>query len=330
MTWNVASGFSRPVTRLTIVTLGILASLTLDTRAQDQEFQFVSVRKAVSTTKTSGIGYLTTPGAPSPVKPVTVLPGGRFEARNQTLENLVRLAYGFERLNPHDTVKTPSFSPWITVDEFDVTATMDGEWTTPPPGETVPTELRGLLRMLLEDRFDLKARLETRPVHVYSLRLANQASSPGPGLRPAANTCLGPYTELAPGEPPRPSCTFRVSGDTVEAGSVTMKDVARIVAQIDALQLDHAVVDGTGIGGTYDLVLSLAGTGSPPISNSIFPLPPPTLTGSLSSLPTFPPPSRVPLNTRLAIEQQLGLTLSKAKQPLPTLVIEDAKKPRED
>ena len=35
-----------------------------------------------------------------------------------------------------------------------------------------------------------------------------------------------------------------------------MKDVARIVSQIDALQLDRAVVDGTEIGGTYDLVLS--------------------------------------------------------------------------
>ena len=137
------------------------------------------------------------------VKPVTVLPGGRFEARNQTLENLVRLAYGFERLNPHDTVKTPAFSSWIAADEFDVTATMDGEWTTPPAGETVPTELRGLLRTLLEDRFDLKARVETRPVSVYALRLANQAGSPGPGLRPAANDCLSAHSRSPrPASPP--------------------------------------------------------------------------------------------------------------------------------
>ena len=90
------------------------------------------------TVRVRQLAYQESP-SPSP-STVSVLPGGRFEARNQTFENLARLAFGFEGVDPRNgMVDTPRFF-WPENDRFDVTAVSDREWSTPPPGERVPPE----------------------------------------------------------------------------------------------------------------------------------------------------------------------------------------------
>ena len=247
---------------------------------------------------------------------MAVFSGGRFEARGQTLANLARVAYGFEHVDPgQGVVDVPA--GWPINDRFDITATADHEWTRPPAGMTVPAELRPMLQRLLEDRFALKAQIRTQRISVTALVLAAKTSALGPGLRPSANDCLGPYTEPQPGATSKPRCPFTLEESRIEAGSVTMPEVAAIIARIQGLRRDnHFVVDRTGIAGTFDLTLSMAA----PVE--------PTSLLDLSAIGERR--SRRDLAIREALAMQLGLRLENAKLPVPTLVVERAKRPIED
>jgi uncharacterized protein (TIGR03435 family) len=292
-------------------------------------FQFVSIR-IVPSTCPAGVVCIGEGGRIPSTAPqsVSVLPGGRFEARNQTFENLARIAFGFEGVDPRQgIVETPRFF-FPGRERFDITAVTDQEWSAPPPGELMPAELRPMLRSLLEERFQMQARLETKRVDVYAVRLANEHGEPGPRLRPSTGECLGPYTD-----PPRdealsaPACPFTLEPNRVEAGAVTMAEVARIISRIQGFQLDRVVVDGTGMEGRYDLELSI---------DLPTPVPSPFTAGGAASAdgtPVFDQirlSDRRPLAIREALREQLGLTLERARLPIPTLRIERAKKPEED
>jgi uncharacterized protein (TIGR03435 family) len=275
---------------------------------QEREtFQFVSVRIVPGECPVSGdrkdwcIGSsgLVPSRAPSSI---SIQPGGRFEARNQTFENLARIAFGFEGVDPRrGVVERPRvFVP--ANDRFDITAVTDREWTRPPAGESVPAELRPMLRALLEERFQMKARVETKRVDVYALRLSKNTREPGPGLRRSTATCRGPYTDQTPNAPDSPECPFLLEFARVQAGAVTMTEVARIISRIQGFS-DRAIVDDTGLDGIYDLTLTI---------------------------PSAPVLDRRPIAVREAMQEQLNLELHKAKLPIPTLIIERVKKPTED
>jgi uncharacterized protein (TIGR03435 family) len=123
------------------------------------------------------------------------------------------------------------------------------------------------------------------------------------------------------------ACAFILEPNRVEAGAVTMAEVARIVSRIQGLQMDRLVVDGTGMEGRYDLQLSidLPTTETSPLTR-----------GSAASQDGSPVLDQIrlsdrrPLAIREALRDQLGLTLEKARMPIPTLRIERAKRPEED
>ena len=182
-----------------------------------------------------------------------------------------------------------------------------------------------MLRTLLEERFHMKAHVETRNVDVFAVTLSNRDGEPGPGLRTSDDDCLGPYTD-PPADTPKPACAFRLESNRVEAGAVTMPEVARLISRIPGFNPDRVIVDGTGMPGRYDVLLSIdipgnVRTVSPRNDAS-------SADGSFVAAAGLQ--ERRPIAIREALQQQLGLKLEKAKLPIPTLIIERAKKPEED
>jgi len=237
-------------------------------------------------------------GPSAPPSSISVLPGGRFEARNQTIENLARVAFGFEQVDPAVGVVAESKFSLPGADRFDVTAVAEREWPRAPAGEKVPSEFREMLRRLLEERFKLQAHVELTNVDVLALQLARDDRERGPGLRRSSSACLGPSAETHAGDT-HPKCRVRLDASHIEAGGITMSELAAMIYGADGTRVDRFIVDQTGLTGRYDVVLSLESQEE----------------GQRAAL-------------RDALKTQLGLRLVKTKVMLPTLIIEHAEAPR--
>src|SRR5580765_874286 len=85
---------------------------------------------------------------------------GRYEIKNATMLDLVRTAYGF---NPDTILGGPNC---LELDRFDVV-------TKVPGGADVDAQ-KAMLRSLLEDRFRLVARKETKPIPTWVLTAGKQ------------------------------------------------------------------------------------------------------------------------------------------------------------
>jgi uncharacterized protein (TIGR03435 family) len=189
---------------------------------------------------------------------------------------------------------------WIFKDRFDIDARA--------AGDSPRTEMLGMLRQLLADRFKLVAREEQREMRVYALRLAG--GKPGPGLKPSAGDDCLPAGATAP-----PGARLRPCG---AAGFVTERGFAR-AATMDAIarQLLPAVggdivVNKTGLAGTFSFDLEYA----PP---RLSPVP-----GAAASNN----PSRSDLPSLFTVlEEQLGLRLQPEQAAADVLVVERLEPP---
>jgi uncharacterized protein (TIGR03435 family) len=264
-------------------------------------FQLVSIRKSQPGPCPTGERCVGGFASPS----VAVSPGGRFEARGQVIEDLIRLAFGFDKIDPRGSaieVATPKFGSLpMRSTRLDITAVSNREWSKPPTGEAVPAELRTMLRQMLETRFKLMAHVETKKVDVWALRLTGAA--PGPGLSRATADCLGPFTPSTPNDAvERPVCPYEANSDHVKAGSMTMAEVARLLSQMTGVMMRAVLVDQTGLEGRYDLTLNIGG--------------------------------QVAWDRAAAFQdtlrKQLGLTLVNTKAPVPVLRIEHVENPQLD
>ena len=82
---------------------------------------------------------------------------GRYEIKNATMLDLVRIAYG---VNPAVVLGGPN---WLELDRFDVIAKVPAD-----------TDAQKALQPLLEDRFKLVAHKETKPIPVWVLAAGKQ------------------------------------------------------------------------------------------------------------------------------------------------------------
>jgi uncharacterized protein (TIGR03435 family) len=80
---------------------------------------------------------------------------GRYELKKASMLDLIRTAYGF------DLDKILGGPNWIELDRFDIAGKL--------PGETSPDDQKLMLQGLLEDRFKLIARKDTKPIPGYAL-----------------------------------------------------------------------------------------------------------------------------------------------------------------
>jgi uncharacterized protein (TIGR03435 family) len=86
---------------------------------------------------------------------------GRYEVRNATMVDLIRIAYGT------DTDKILGGPNWLELDRYDVTAKL-------PEGSGATVDTKPMLQKLLEDRFQLKLHKETKPLPGFALVLGKK------------------------------------------------------------------------------------------------------------------------------------------------------------
>ena len=124
---------------------------------------------------------------PSPASAPNRLPRispGRVEIFNTTLKALIRMAYSRFAFDTREIIGGPS---WVDSERFDIVATMERPPQTDATG--MPTELVGMLRALLEDRFRVKTHYERRDGDVYTLTFARSDRKTAAGLRTVPEAC---------------------------------------------------------------------------------------------------------------------------------------------
>jgi len=268
---------------------------------------------------------------PNPTGPLggtpMVLPAlGRLTAQNVTLRMLVMTAYNRQ---PFQIVGGPS---WQNSNKFDITAKAED-------GSASLDQMRIMLRELLEDRFRLKAHVETREVPIYTLVLARGDGRLGPKMKASTDTCpdfkeqqqkmleaiakggVGALQSMVgkPGEnkpcsmtnvpptPANPVLGFRATGQSMEL-------LVTLLTQLSG----RPVVDKTGLTGPLDFELTISLQSLAALYQELgvsLPLPP--------GLPEGPA-----LMTTL--QEDLGLKLDSQRGPSEVLVVDGAELPTAD
>jgi bla regulator protein blaR1 len=218
------------------------------------------------------------------------LPGGALSATGVPLKMLIMEAYDIK------SFQVSGEPGWVNTAKWDIEAKVEGF-----QGRLSQAQHGAMLRVLLEDRFRLIVRRETKEMPVYALVVGKGGSK------------LAPHA----GESPQP-------GQAVRSGrgmfSIKMGGVALLTAQLER-QLARVVVDETGLTGEYDYTLEWTpqpGEGGP---ESIG-LPPQAESPA--------PPDSKGSSIFIALQEQLGLRLDSQKGPVEIIVIEHVEKPSEN
>lgn len=155
-------------------------------------------------------------------------PGGRLNGTNQTVRNLIRNAFNVQ---PYQLIGGPD---WMDSDRFDIVAKaadadLDDKGMMPYP------QFMLRLQALLEDRFKMATRWETRELPVYALVLVADGKL-GPKLKAHAGDC----DRARSGAPPAPvsaalNCGTRTNvtptGGKVTGSGIRMETFARNLAR---------------------------------------------------------------------------------------------------
>jgi uncharacterized protein (TIGR03435 family) len=227
-------------------------------------------------------------------------PGGRFNAVNISIRNLISIAYITARpaLPGLRIVGGPA---WMDSARFDIVAKTEGQYQ---PGSDVP-----LLRNLLTERFKLKVHIETKELPVYALVLARQDRRLGPRLTPSSINCdVVNGRGGLPGTPNQAASSCRALGafGRISGMGLLMSQLAgSLSGPVNAIVLDR-----TGLDGVFDLNLEFtpdqAASGGQPVA-----------------LDTGP-------SIFTAVQEQLGLKLESTKGPVEVVVIDHVEPPTED
>ncbi len=228
-------------------------------------------------------------------------PGGRYNAVNITVRQLIRSAY---RLQGFQIVSEPS---WITSDRFDIVAKSATE--LPPPRDPDTFFVGSLmLQTLLADRFKLAVHHETRELPVFALVKARRDGKVGPQLRSPEIDCRlwDRKTEVPAG-----FCGgIRTGPGRFTGKGATMRQLVLNLSP----RVGRIVLDRTGLTGTFDLDLEWT-PASPPVD--------PTTNAPAVS-------SDLGLSIFTALQEQLGLKLDSTTGPVDVLVVDHVERPTAD
>jgi uncharacterized protein (TIGR03435 family) len=218
------------------------------------------------------------------------LPAGGLIATGVTLKMLVMFAYG---VAAYQISGAPS---WIGTERWDIEAKTEGV-----QGGLSRAQSNALLQRLIQDRFQLKTRRESKKLPVYALVVAKS------GLK------LKPHASDATEMKPRVSFGF---------GSATFTDssIAGLAGQL-TLYLDRPVLDQTGLRSSYDFTLQR--TPAPNESS-------PQAMGLPPRADPAPPADSSGPSLFTALEEQLGLKLKSTKGRVDILAIDHVERPSEN
>jgi uncharacterized protein (TIGR03435 family) len=210
-------------------------------------------------------------------------PGGRLNVKNQRISNLIGFAW---TMKYYQIVGAPT---WLESDRFDIEATAQGD-------NHSQDEVKQMLQSLLEERFQLKVRSETRQLAVYELTVLKGGSK---SARFKEGDCV-PY-DPAPspqGTKPRDFCGFNIlTQGRWNASGITIQQAVAALADIT----NRPVIDRTGLSGLFNVHMEYP-------------------EDELS--PDSPGPSIFS-----AIQSQLGLKLESTRGPAEVLVIDRVARP---
>lgn len=237
--------------------------------------------------------------------------GGRFTATNATARELVRMAYSTQ---DYKLVGLPN---WTSSERFDIEALAGKDITlTGDPGKPSPVFL--MLRSLLVERFGLTLHTETREMPVYVLSHARADRVLGPTLTPSTTDCVAVIAaaKAAKATPPSPSspasdrvlCGSRFSPGRHSGGALDMDSLSGFLSNA----VGRAVLNRTGLTGRFDWVLEFR-------PDSIDPSAGASPSGDVNVPPLL-----------AALQEQLGLKLEAAREPVEVLVVDAIKRPSDD
>ena len=221
-------------------------------------------------------------------------PGGGLTATGVTLKMLIMFAYG---VAGYQISGAPG---WVGTERWDIEAKTEGV-TEGVQGPVPLAQSQAPLRRLLEDRFQLKTRRESKKMPIYAL----VATKGGPKL----NSHPGDAAERKP-----------VASFGFGSASCTDSSVASLAGQL-TLYLDRPVLDQTGNKGSYDFTLKWTPAPNESSAQAIG-LPP-------RADPPAPTDSTGP-SLFTALQEQLGLKLKPAKGSVDILAIDHVEKPSEN
>ena len=197
---------------------------------------------------------------------------------------------------------------WIDSERFDIRAK--------GPEKVSRTDIPAMLRQLLEERFRLVVRRETRDAPMYALLLARRDGRLGAELTPSKLDCssaekqvltLGPGAVDSSPADGTARCglvsTYDGHGGLIAGGKRLIADlVSSLVARLSA-----PVIDRTGLSGDYDFRLRWT---------------PERLVNAPHDPAAKPSPMNDGTSLFTALEEQLGLKLERQRGPVEHLVIE--------
>lgn len=226
------------------------------------------------------------------------LPGGRFEAINIPVIQLVQSAY---QLREFQIAGAPS---WLS-ERYDVVAKADGEFPPNTPGSIGAVAL--MLQSLLADRFALAVHKETREMDIYALVRTREDGRLGPRLRPSDLDCDAVWRTGVRPPPPPPvpgmrqvqPCGMRAGGGNLVASAATLEVLTGNLSGATR----RIVENRTGLTGRFDIDLSWA----------------PDVSADTTQPSIF-----------TALQEQLGLKLESTRAPVEILVIDSISRPDPD
>lgn len=243
---------------------------------------------------------------------------GRVNMECTTLQDLIQSAYGLfadgANFNQEMIQMSISGGPgWVQSDRYDLAAKAEG-------AAPVSQMMGPMLRALLEDRFKLKIRRESKETPVYALT----AVKSGFKLQPVKEGSCIPidFNHLPePPEPgqPRPNYCGNMSmrmgpqGASMDAHSLSLRDFC---ARLSTMGVDRKVIDKTGIVGLFDFHLEYTRDGTSAL---------PGRGGDGGGNPPLAAPDGPSIFS--ALQEQLGLKLTPDKAPVESLVIDHVEKP---
>jgi uncharacterized protein (TIGR03435 family) len=247
-------------------------------------FEAVSVKPNITDTPMAGFKIKGNPFSAAMFKP------DRFMATNFTLHGLIRLAYGVQ------DSQIAGGPDWISTEKYDVDARLDRSVVDELNGlgaEQGTSERLRMIQSLLADHFKLALHRETRDLPAYTLVVGGSGSK----LQTAKPGDTYPNGFKDPDGRPVGTGYFEPAKGKVVFQGRPLSSLVQYLSD----RLGRAVVDRTGLAGTYDFALQWAPT-SPELSS----------------------PSIL-----AAVQEQLGLRLDAQNTPTEVLVIDRAEKPSE-
>jgi uncharacterized protein (TIGR03435 family) len=187
---------------------------------------------------------------------------------------------------------------------FDITA-IGGDQLASGPNSTASGRVPAMLRMLIEQRFMLKAHTEQKEMPIYALVMERADR-----LHQSLSECVPPG--VAGALVAAQICGFRRFGPNGMSGQgITMELLSGVLADLPDVR--RVVRNRTNLPGRFDI--DLAFSSMSPVADGD-----PTASRAADSGPTV----------FTALREQLGLRLEPTKGPVDVLVIDHAERPTED